>query len=273
MREATTKSPEKDCPPAGRSAISWCQAGGQLGERALDADAFAQVEEHGAATPPGHPDPAAELGDQQPEEPDRGDDQDRARSDPFRPFVVRAEQGGLDDQRGRGSAVQDEEVGRPQQQSAGDDREDQRRRGDPFRPPECARGDGGYGDEQGGQREPVGALTAEVVDTGLAHADAGPVQTFVHPGRQGFRSLAACHCSGTLSTRSAVRRFAARQAGKFPGNPVRNAVAPPWSVLLGMRHGDGITDAAGRRVGLLVGHAEPGVRRAAPDPGAAGRPA
>ncbi len=31
VREATTKSPEKDCPPAGRSAISWCQPSGSVG--------------------------------------------------------------------------------------------------------------------------------------------------------------------------------------------------------------------------------------------------
>ncbi len=31
VREATTKSPEKDCPPAGRSAISRCQPAGSLG--------------------------------------------------------------------------------------------------------------------------------------------------------------------------------------------------------------------------------------------------
>ncbi len=31
VREATTKSPEKDCPPAGRSAMSACQPAGSSG--------------------------------------------------------------------------------------------------------------------------------------------------------------------------------------------------------------------------------------------------
>ena len=81
VRAATTKSPEKDWPPAGRSAISRCQPCGRRGQLALHPDAFAQVEEHGAAAPPGHADPAAELGDEQAEEAAGGDDQDGARGD------------------------------------------------------------------------------------------------------------------------------------------------------------------------------------------------
>ena len=49
----------------------------QLRQLALHPDAFAQVEEHGAAAPPGHADPAAELGDEQSEEAAGGDHQDR----------------------------------------------------------------------------------------------------------------------------------------------------------------------------------------------------
>ena len=60
-------------------AVPAARQGGQL---ALDADAFAQVEEHGAAAPPGHADPAAELGDEQPEEADGGDHEDGAGGDP-----------------------------------------------------------------------------------------------------------------------------------------------------------------------------------------------
>ncbi|GAA3234489.1 hypothetical protein GCM10020256_51520 [Streptomyces thermocoprophilus] len=53
-------------------------AAGQPGQLALDADAFAQVEQHGAAAPPGHADAAAELGDEQADEAAGGDDQDGA---------------------------------------------------------------------------------------------------------------------------------------------------------------------------------------------------
>ncbi|MFF8897474.1 sterol carrier protein domain-containing protein [Streptomyces lydicus] len=67
----------------------------------------------------------------------------------------------------------------------------------------------------------------------------------MHPGRHGFGTRAACHCSGTLSTRSAARRFAVRVLGRLPGNPVRNAVAWPESVLLGMVHDGGIGEVRG----------------------------
>ena len=125
MRAATTKSPEKDWPPAGRSAISRCQPCGSRGQLALHPDAFAQVEEHGAAAPPGHADPAAELGDEQTEEAAGGDHQDGAGGDPGRALGVRAEHDRLDDQRGGRGRVETEQAGRAQQQAARDDRQDE----------------------------------------------------------------------------------------------------------------------------------------------------
>ena len=99
---------------------------------------------------------------------------------------------------GRGR-VQAEQARRAQQQAAGDDRQDQRGRGTPHGVDEGAAGDERDGHQQTGQRDPVRAVPAEVVDGGFAQADAGPVQRFFNRAVNGLAPRAVsscCHCSG-----------------------------------------------------------------------------
>ncbi len=145
----------------GHLAVPATRQGGQF---ALHADAFAQVEEHGAAASPRHADAAAELGDDESEEPAGGHHQDGAGGDAGRALGIGAEDEGLDDQCGRGGGVQGEEAGGAQQQAAGHDRQDERRRREPDGQHQRAAGDGGDGEEQAAEGEPVGGVAAEVVD-------------------------------------------------------------------------------------------------------------
>ena len=100
-------------------------AGRQLRQLALHPDAFTQVEEHGAAAPPGNADAAAELGDEKAEETAGGDHEHYAGCHPGRALGVGPELHGLHDQRRRGGRVQTEETGGAEQQAARDDGKDE----------------------------------------------------------------------------------------------------------------------------------------------------
>ncbi|MGY3244285.1 hypothetical protein ACVWYT_003734 [Streptomyces sp. TE4109] len=119
----------------------------QPGQGALYPDAFAQIEEHGAAAPPRHPDPGPELGEDQPEEAAGRDHQDDAGGHPGRAVAVRAQRDRLHDQGGGGGRVQAQQAGRAQQQAARDDRQDERGRGTPHRVEEGGAGDGRDGEQ------------------------------------------------------------------------------------------------------------------------------
>ncbi len=176
-------------------------ASGQGGQLALHPDAFAQVEEHGAAAPPGDADAAAELGDDQSEESAGGDDEDGAGGDARRALGVGAQDEGLDDQCGRGGGVQGEEAGGAQQQAPGDDRQDEGGGREPDGEHQGAARYGGDGEQESGEGEPVGGVASEVVDGGFAQGGTGPVRQHAHPGHEGLHACSG-HCFGTLSTQA-----------------------------------------------------------------------
>lgn len=196
----------------------------QPGQGALDPDAFAQIEEHGAAAPPRHPDPGPELGEDQPEEAAGRDHQDDSGGHPGRAVAVRAQRDRLHDQGGGGGRVQAQQAGRAQQQAARDDRQDERGRGTPHRVEEGGAGDGRNGEQQTGQRDPVRSVAAEVVDTGFAQRDACPVRRFPQSGRVRVCSCATGHCGDLIHP-------AARGAGGPHDNAFEigsPAVPRPW---------------------------------------------
>ncbi len=178
----------------------------EAGQGALDPDAFAQVEEHGAAAPPGHADAGPELGDEEPEEAAGGDDEDGAGGDPGGALGVRAEDHGLDDEGARGGRVQAEQAGGAQQQAAGHDRQGERGGRAPDRVDQGAGGDGRDREEEPGEGEPVGAVPAEVVHGGLAQRNAGPAHAPACPGRVRAHSVAVSHGPGPYPSRPASCR-------------------------------------------------------------------
>ncbi len=198
----------------------------QPGHPALHPEALAQVEQHRRAAPPGHADPAAELGQQQAADPGRADHQGGAGGDPVGVglgMVAGDPLAGVDDRLGgqpeRGERVQHHQRAGAQQQGGRQDRQDQGGGRGPGGPAHVEHDQQRYQQGQGAEHRPVGGAAAEPVDGGSAQPSADPAEPLAQPGRHGVGRR-----YGAGPRRSRLGRCARRSASHgdrpYPALPV-----------------------------------------------------